>query len=85
MTQSLFDEGFFFGLLDKNGEQIRVGDIVQYHNVTKYTKPEYWNPLYKVVWDCPCFRLEHVGGGKDAGNMGFILRYYSTIDLRVLK
>jgi NTP pyrophosphatase (non-canonical NTP hydrolase) len=66
------------GKYDKNGTIICEGDLVQHHNVNSITKPEYWNPIYVVRWDPPCFVLQYVGGGKQAGNAAFILRHYPS-------
>ena len=50
------------GCRDMNGVMIRLGDIVRYNLSSKYTKREYWNPEYEVIFDPPCFTLKHVGG-----------------------
>jgi hypothetical protein len=64
------------GIKDRNGREICVGDLVQYHNVSPNTKPEYWNPIYVLKWVPPCYELQYVGGGKNV-DVAFTLRHYS--------
>ena len=68
--------GFGLGKFDKSGREICCGDTVLYLNESEHTKREYWYPIYKVVWDSPCFRLQYMGGGRGACNSEFILRHY---------
>ena len=69
-------EGFGLGKFDKMGSEICCGDTVLYLNESNSTKKGAWYPMYKVVWDSPCFKLEYVGGGKDSCSSEFILRHY---------
>lgn len=69
-----FKRGQPIGLKDASGREIRLGDRVLYRREGKFTKREFWNPEYEVVYDAPCFTLRHVGGGKDAGSNRFKLR-----------
>lgn len=63
------------GLRDRHGREIHLGDRVCYRNAGPYTKEEYWDPEYEVIWDPPSFRLRHVGGGKSGDSLGFKLKH----------
>lgn len=65
---------FDTGCKDKHGNPIHLGDRVRYNLQGSYTKREYWNPEYEVIFDPPMFTLKHVGGGKDGGSHLFILK-----------
>lgn len=52
------------GCIDKTGREIMEGQIVRYNNAGKHVKEDYWNPIYRVVWNTPGFDLVHCGGGK---------------------
>lgn len=71
---STFATGTPIGVKDMHGTEIRLGDRVRYNLQGSHTKPEYWNPEYRVVYDPPGFTLKHVGGGKDGGSHDFMLR-----------
>jgi len=68
-------KGFGLGKFDKTGREIRCGDTVLHLNESPNTKKDYWYPLYRVVWDSPCFVAKWVGGGK-ASNVTFTLKNY---------
>ena len=61
-------------VFDKNGVELEVGHIVLHHNQSQYTRCEYWDPIYEVVYAAPSFGLKWIGGGKDGGNHLFTLR-----------
>lgn len=69
---------WWIGLYDRDGKRLHLGDRVRYNLEGRHTKREYWNPEYIIIWDAPCFRLKHVGGGKPGDNAAFILRYGGT-------
>jgi hypothetical protein len=70
-------EGFGLGLFDKTGREILCGDTILHLNESENTKREYWYPIYKIVWDAPCFVARHIGGGKPS-SVAFSLKYYSV-------
>lgn len=61
--------------LDRDGYEIVLGDILLHLNESDLTKRGYWYPIYKVVWDSPCFRLEYIGGGKSSDTC-FTFKHY---------
>ena len=61
----------YTGALDKDGRELCVGDRIVYRNNPKYTKKEYLNPEYEVVWKAPAFGIKHVGGGKSGSSAHF--------------
>jgi hypothetical protein len=69
--------GFGLGLFDKRGVEIKCGDQVLHLNESGNTKPEYWYPVYRIVWRAPCFVAEYTGGGK-ASDLSFTLRHYPS-------
>ena len=71
-------EPVWTGKNDKNGRKIVLGDLVQHHNESPNTKPEYWNPIYRVDWDAPCFRLVRVAGGLSGSGAAFALRHCAS-------
>ena len=65
------------GLIAVNGKEIMHGDIVRHNNRSDITKPEYWFPVFSVVWDAPSFELRHIGGGLAPDNPVFLLKHCS--------
>ena len=57
------------GKSDKNNKIIFQGDIIKVNNKSRYTKKEYWFPIYEVTWNGFSFNLKHLGGGKNNENM----------------
>jgi hypothetical protein len=70
-----FNKGTPTGCFDKNGVEVCVGHRVRYNSASEWTKKEYWNPEYIVIWQAPMFTLKHVGGGKDGRDHLFVLKY----------
>lgn len=64
----------FTGCYDMDGKPINAGDIVTDPYTSPHTEKEYWNPVYKVIFEAPSYGLEHIGGGKDGGTHSFLLR-----------
>lgn len=59
------------GVMDKDGREICVGDHIRILLNDRYTKQEYWNPEYQVVFKAPHFTLRHIGGGKNSSTAHF--------------
>jgi len=78
-------EAYDTGLLDMYKTPIYEGDRVRYNLQGDFTKKEYWNPEYIVVWDPPSFTLKWVGGGKSGDDTAFKLKYGgSNGDLEII-
>lgn len=68
------------GLRDSKGNKLHCGDTVRDNNANRFTNREYWNPLFRIVWDAPSYGLVHIGGGRAGDNIAFLLKN-STLEL----
>ena len=62
------------GCYDVIGRKLYLGDTVVLVNDGPHTKPEYWNLVYKIIFNAPSYTLKHIGCGKDCGAYAFALR-----------
>jgi hypothetical protein len=62
------------GVMDKDGREICVGDMIVIDLSSPGTKKEYWRPIYSVVFKAPHFDLVHIGGDKDSDTARFYWR-----------
>jgi len=72
------------GRIDKNGKLIFEGDIIKQDRIHEYTKEEYWEPEFIIVWELLGFASVHCGGGLPGANLDFTLKYYSHCDIEVI-